>query len=49
MPQAIESMGRPNALFVYNIRAPRQVNAHGMARLVKGEYRRCVVYTVLAG
>ena len=49
MPQAIESMGRPNALFVYNTGAPHQVNAHAMARLVKGEYLRCVVYTVLAG
>jgi len=49
MTQAIESIGGPNALFVYNTRARGQVNSHAMARLVKGEYRRCVVYTVLAG
>ena len=39
MTQAIESIGRPNALFVYNTRARGQVNSHAMARLVKG----CIV------
>jgi len=41
MTQAIESIGGPNALFVYNTRARGQVNSHAMAPSKGGVSSMC--------